>query len=175
MANYYELLGMITEGAYQKYGEYLADHYKDKKRTRSDHRAVIDARNAKQDTGFGVRGAKQDLDVALNELKNAEDDANKSKFHKLADKISGRTKMARDDVKDAEERLDFSREEAKERKAEWMAKHSGPSREKSEVTKKLDAKLHRESVDELKLDIYESCYNGEISEEERDTLLSLMG
>lgn len=32
----------------------------------------------------------------------------------------------------------------------------------------------KESVDDLKLEIYESCYHGEISEEERDELLSLM-
>lgn len=48
------------------------------------------------------------------------------------------------------------------------------NKRKSEITKKLDSKLHRESVNDIKLEIYESCYNGEITEEERDDLLTLV-
>ena len=40
--------------------------------------------------------------------------------------------------------------------------------------KKDDSKLVKEFVDDIKLEIYESCYYGEISEEERDTLLNLI-
>ena len=32
----------------------------------------------------------------------------------------------------------------------------------------------KESVSEIRLDIFESCHNGEITEEERDTLLKLI-
>ena len=70
---------------------------------------------------------------------------------------------------EAEDEIETSQDSKKRFKEDF----GGPVKPKSETTKKLDSKLKRvkESVDDMKLEIYESWHSGEISLEERDLLL----
>ena len=63
---------------------------------------------------------------------------------------------------------------AQENKQKIRDLYAGKRKRKSHITRELDKKLHRESVNDLKLEIYESCYHGDISEDERNTLLAFI-
>lgn len=73
------------------------------------------------------------------------------------------------------------RERAKESKKQWMDKHGNEGyspeeryKENRYLRAQKTIKGVKESVDDLRLEIYESCRYGDISEEERDLLLEMI-
>ena len=176
MASYEELYNLIIEhgGAHRKvYNAMHGKEYEKQYRTLS---------NVHKSCGIKAKDARDTLDeIHYLDTKNNAQTGRRAhekgivRNHsmkelvktKAADKV-GYKGLHQDD--NAYSDADYNRLMKDELKLEEFRLNHKP---KSEITKKLDEKLGRvkESVDSIKLEIFESWYSGEISLEERDLLL----
>ena len=200
MANYNELLYIITEGAYKKHMDNLEN--KKSQANKLKQTATGDRKIRLEQIS---REANDELiKLGKSHIREERNDRN------IRDHIKNGTAIIRneDGSLTTPEQMEEDRQKEiskiRDIKKKWMEEHQGPTR-KSEydrpvsnyknsgsgpVTKSTKKDSHntlvnkvknsvknifkKESVDDLKLEIYESCHNGDITEEERNILLSII-
>jgi hypothetical protein len=158
MANFDELYDVVMEAnAYNKWANKLQDEYIKARKKRD----IFDSMNTNL--------AHKKADYYHTKMSAIKTDA----FNRLGSDI---TKYSPRGCKS-----DAGKQYAKNTKSNWMQYHGNEGEspeEKYKAGRYLDAQKKlkgiKESTDDLRLEIYESCRYGEISEEERDLLLEMI-
>jgi hypothetical protein len=172
MANFDELYDVVMEAnAYNKYANKLQDEYK---KDVKKHILLNRLANNADDPEY-----KKEL------RKKAEDHFEKGshavgRYNDSVDGMSSLKDYSRHGFKNDDEPYG-DRFAFKCVKKNWMKKHGDVGKSPEErykagryLDQQKELKGIKESVDDLRLEIYESCRYGEISEEERDILLEMI-